>query len=115
MTRTMALAVLVLLVGCAQPMPVPSGQGAVPPVAQPAPSAPTTLQAVVKVEPASLAAKPLTPTGISIALAQRLFNATLDLDDGQENTHPYLAEALPQLNTDSWRVFPDGRMETTWH
>jgi peptide/nickel transport system substrate-binding protein len=28
--------------------------------------------------------------------------------------HPYLAQSLPQLNTDSWRVFPDGRMETTY-
>src|SRR5439155_19119250 len=34
-----------------------------------------------------------------------------------------LADALPQLNTDTWRLFPDGRMETlyrlksglTWH
>src|SRR5205823_288854 len=23
-------------------------------------------------------------------------------------------ETLPQLNTDTWRVFPDGRMETTY-
>lgn len=28
---------------------------------------------------------------------------------------PYLVEALPQLNTDSWQVFPDGRMQTTFH
>ncbi|HEY3118809.1 MAG TPA: ABC transporter substrate-binding protein, partial [Chloroflexota bacterium] len=40
---------------------------------------------------------------------------TLDIDDGQENTHPYLAEALPQLNSDSWRVLADGKMETIWH
>jgi peptide/nickel transport system substrate-binding protein len=31
-----------------------------------------------------------------------------------EVTHPYLAEALPQLNTGSWRVLPDGTMETTY-
>src|SRR2546422_5456927 len=28
--------------------------------------------------------------------------------------HPYLAETLPQLNAESWRLFPDGRMETTY-
>src|SRR5207237_839452 len=27
---------------------------------------------------------------------------------------PELAEALPQLSTDTWRLFPDGRMETTY-
>ena len=27
---------------------------------------------------------------------------------------PYLAERLIQLNTDSWQVSPDGRMQTTW-
>lgn len=27
---------------------------------------------------------------------------------------PYLAEALPQLNTDTWTVSPDGRMQTTY-
>jgi peptide/nickel transport system substrate-binding protein len=68
----------------------------------------------MKVEPASLAAHPLTPTGISIAFAQRLFNATLDIQDGSEHTHPYLAESLPQLNSESWKVQPDGTMETTW-
>ena len=66
----------------------------------------------MQVEPASLASKPLTATGISVAHAVRLFNAELDMDDGQERTHPYLAEVLPSLNSDSWKVFPDGRMET---
>src|SRR5436305_14754861 len=37
----------------------------------------------------------------------------LDYVDERETPHPYLVEALPQLNTGSWKVFPDGRMETT--
>ena len=45
----------------------------------------------------------------------RLFNATLSLIDDQGVSRPYLAEALPQLNTDAWRVAPDGHMETTYH
>ncbi len=44
----------------------------------------------------------------------RLFNAALVQFDDKGNPRPYLAETLPQLNTDSWRVFPDGRMETTY-
>jgi peptide/nickel transport system substrate-binding protein len=36
------------------------------------------------------------------------------LVDDRGNPHPYLAEQLPQLNSESWRVFPDGRMETTY-
>ena len=52
-----------------------------------------------------------------------LLNAGLTLIDDQGETRPYLAENVPALNTDSWRLFPDGRMETryrlrpglTWH
>jgi peptide/nickel transport system substrate-binding protein len=44
----------------------------------------------------------------------RLFNAGLSLRDGAGNFHPYLAEALPQLNTETWRVAPNGQMETTY-
>ncbi len=36
----------------------------------------------------------------------RLFNAALSLVDDQGLPQPYLAERLPQLNTDTWRVFP---------
>ncbi len=68
----------------------------------------------MSIEPVSLAAKPFQSTGISIAFATRLFNAHLDLLDARANPQPYLAESLPRLNTDSWRVFPDGRMETTY-
>jgi peptide/nickel transport system substrate-binding protein len=44
----------------------------------------------------------------------RLFNATLSLIDDQGLPRPYLADALPRLHTDTWRVFPDGRMETIY-
>lgn len=45
---------------------------------------------------------------------KRAFNAALTLTDSYGATHAYLAEVLPQLNTETWRVFPDGRMETTY-
>jgi len=50
-----------------------------------------------------------------VSTTTRLFNAGLDLLDDRTVAQPYLAEALPQLNTDSWRVLPDGRMETVYH
>ena len=75
-----------------------------------------TLVMVARSEMASLAASP--PQGLNLGLTAgtttRLFNAGLSLEDGRGLIHPYLAEALPQLNTDTWRVFPDGRMETTY-
>src|SRR5688500_17276152 len=44
----------------------------------------------------------------------REFNAFLSLIDDTGTPQPYLAETLPELNTSSWRVFPDGTMETTY-
>jgi len=54
---------------------------------------------------------------------RRLFNAYLSLFDVSGKPRPYLAESLPELNTSTWQIFPDGRMETayrlrpglTWH
>lgn len=80
-----------------------------------APSSPQrTLVMIVRGELPSLAAKPLAAFSGSLSPPSRLFNATLDYVDENETAHPYLAEALPKLNSDSWRVFPDGRMETTY-
>ncbi len=74
-------------------------------------------------EPPSIAAKPLQSFSGSLLGPIRMFNAMLDYKDERETIHPYLAEALPQLNTDTWQVFPDGTMQTsyrlrpglTWH
>lgn len=84
-----------------------AGQGGSPPMPQ------RTLVIIVRGEPPSLAARPLVPFSGSLDAPKRLFNAMLDHVDEKEAAHPYLAEALPELNTESWRVFPDGRMETT--
>ncbi len=68
---------------------------------------------IARGEPPSLAVKPLLAVG-GIGNINPIFNATLDFTDERAVSHPYLAESLPQLNTESWRVFPDGRMETTY-
>jgi peptide/nickel transport system substrate-binding protein len=44
----------------------------------------------------------------------RAFNAGLALNNERNLPGPYLSEALPQLNSETWRVFPDGRMDTTF-
>jgi peptide/nickel transport system substrate-binding protein len=69
---------------------------------------------MLQTEPDSLAGTSMTPRSGSTAGRRRLFNAGLVLQDGNNQPLPYLAEALPQLNTDSWKVFPDGRMETSY-
>jgi peptide/nickel transport system substrate-binding protein len=73
-----------------------------------------TLVIVARGEPPSIAARPIVPFSGSIGHTTRLFNAQLDFLDERETPHPYLAEALPQLNTDTWQVFPDGTMETRY-
>ena len=82
-----------------------------------APKPGRTLVAAVASEPASLAQQPLLTEGTSfagLATVQTFANANLLLKDENIVVRPYLAEAAPQLNTESWRLFPDGRMETTW-
>ncbi len=101
-------------IGCQQSV---KGDGGGPPRAadQSAPSQRArTLVMGARSELPSLAAKPLTVLGLTNGTTSRLFNAGLALTDERGVAHPYLAEALPQLNSDSWRVFPDGRMETTY-
>jgi len=68
---------------------------------------------VVRTEGDSIAGKTLTNPGTNVIPAGP-FNAGLVIRDRAEVPHSYQAEALPQLNTDSWRVTPDGRMETTY-
>ncbi|HEY3117062.1 MAG TPA: ABC transporter substrate-binding protein, partial [Chloroflexota bacterium] len=74
-----------------------------------------TLVGAIRTEPDSLAVRPIS-SGLfaSFALSRRMFNADLTLPDAKGNPAPYLAEALPQLNSNTWSVSPDGQMETTW-
>lgn len=71
---------------------------------------PRTLNVVIRVEPIGLTESLSTRTAIVVAM----FGSSLAHRDPRENPVPVLAQALPVLNTDSWRVFPDGRMETTF-
>ena len=105
------LLAVTLLGACAPQAPTqPSGPLESPPAERPSRS----FAMAVRYEPASLASKPLRDSGSGVSSTTRLFNAELDLEDSRGSIRPYLAEGLPQLNTDTWQVFPDGRMETRY-
>jgi peptide/nickel transport system substrate-binding protein len=107
-----ALLLTALVLGaCAQPA-VPGGPAERP---QPAPVSveSRTLVLAFGDEPGDLS--PKSPTVIGrLANIIRIFNASLLMVDGSETVRPYLAEAAPELNSASWRVFPTGQMETTY-
>ena len=127
-TRLSVLLIVLVLASCAPSGPssnlpavgnTPASQSA------PAPAAPErTLIVGIGREPQNLAAFGPLASGLTAAvMSVRPFNAFLELVDDRGDAHPYLAETLPTLDTDTWRVFPDGRMETryrlkanvTWH
>jgi peptide/nickel transport system substrate-binding protein len=120
--RTFCLLLLGLSVlgACAAPASPPAStgstgpQGAAPQAAPATPRESRTLVVAIRVEPATVAIRPLTQSGVGLYLPKRTFNGEVAYLDDKAAPRPYLVEALPQLNTDSWKVFPDGRMETTY-
>jgi hypothetical protein len=111
MRRPIAFLVVLILLGVACAPSGPSGPGS---SVSNVPARPgRALVAAMEAEPKSLAGRLIAQVGQTLHL-RRIFNADLALLDDQSNPLPYLAEALPQLNSDSWKVFPDGRMETTY-
>lgn len=66
----------------------------------------------IRYEPTGLF--PKIPDPIAGGGAKEIFNAALAGQDHGVVDRPLLAEALPKLNTDTWRVLPGGEMETTY-
>lgn len=106
--RRISLFAMVVVLGAAC-IPFPRGESDSPTASRGSPDTRVLVMAV-RYEPTDLAAKMSTQAGAEFL--KRPFNATLAFIDGTGEPRPYLAETLPQLNTDGWRVFPDGRMET---
>ncbi|MEA2640373.1 MAG: hypothetical protein QOF51_1767, partial [Chloroflexota bacterium] len=108
------LALLVLLAGACSPSSAPTSQPGAPTAGNPGSSnvAPSTktLVAAVRVEPATVATRPLRQTGVALYLPTGMFNAGIAYLDGKGVPHPYLVEALPELGTDSWKLLDDGHM-----
>ena len=110
---------ILLSLGCAPPTPPVSGVGngsaAVSTLAPAAASQPSrTLVTAIRVEPSTLASRLGQGGGATLTTTRRMFNAYLVLFDQRGEPQPYLAAELPQINTQSWRLSADGRMETTY-
>lgn len=73
-----------------------------------------TLVVATRGEPPSLSPRPFRALGLTAGLSATMFNAHLTLRNDDGLPVPDLAEGVPQLNSDSWRVFPDGTMETSY-
>ncbi len=112
-TRIAATIVLAaLLTACATSGP--RGDGASPSAPRAGSSQasePRTIILAFRYEKNDLSTKTLSQAGQEY---RPLLNAGFALLDGTGTLQPMLAAELPKLNTESWRVFPDGRMETTW-
>jgi peptide/nickel transport system substrate-binding protein len=78
--------------------------------------APKRFTAVIRGDPHTLYQKLNPRSNIpGIDDLERLVNSGLTVPDPDGNLHPRLAEAVPTIENGLWRVFPDGRMEITWH
>ena len=106
---TLGIGVALALLSCAPPAREAPSAGSS--VTSTAPQ--RTLVIAVRTEPPSLSTKPLVSTS-AVLDAVPLFNAELDRKDERGEAYPYLAEQLPKVGTDTWRVLADGRVETTY-
>jgi peptide/nickel transport system substrate-binding protein len=105
------VAAIVLVAGCAaDPQPRAAGRASDAPAVPLRPS--PTLVFIARGEPENLNAG--WTVGTSSSTTFRFFNATIALRDEQGVPRPQLATVLPEVNTDAWRVSPDGRMTTTY-
>ncbi|HWP36159.1 MAG TPA: hypothetical protein VNL18_01275 [Gemmatimonadales bacterium] len=110
--RYLTLLWALLVVACTQPAAQSATAGS-PDVAD-SPASGRMLVAIPRQEPSSPSATVLLTAGIGSTATQHPFDAGLVILNGEEVAVPYLVERLPRLNTESWRVLPDGRIETTY-
>src|SRR3954468_18507432 len=108
------LALIAVATACTSAQPAGQRSGGSEPAVDGANRQPTVLRLVTRFEIQSFAAKFDEPGGGAGPYAKRPFNAGLAVIDAETRPRPVLAEQLPQLNTPSWQVSPDGRMQTTY-
>lgn len=74
---------------------------------------PIRIKAVIRSAPTGLIQQRVQrPPGLDAIL--ELVHAGLVQADAQGALHPRLAEAVPTVENGLWKLFPDGRMETSW-
>ncbi len=107
----LAMSLLLLIAGCAAPAPRPgtasSGEGA------PNVSASKRITMAIYGELTTLRSQVMTVTP-GLTEIEQVINAGLAAIDDRGIMHPRLAESVPSLENGLWKVFDDGRMETTW-
>lgn len=96
--------VTVTLAACAPATTGPGGDGST--VTRSGP----TLSVVLRNEPDAI----IGGAAARFLIPEALFTANLAKTDRNLTPQPVLVEQVPVLNTDTWRVGPDGRMETTY-
>ncbi len=107
----LCMSLLLLVAGCAAPVPSAgtpgSGEGV------PRGSGPKRITMAIYGELTTLRSQVMTVTP-GLTEIEQVINAGLAAIDHRGILHPRLAERVPSLENGLWRVFPDGRMETTW-
>jgi ABC-type transport system substrate-binding protein len=111
------IGILVVVTACAGPASAPSA-GPSDRVAPAPSSGPKRVTAVIRGAPFALAAA-VNEIGAGsvpgVDQVEQLLNAGLSGEDLEGRIQPRLAEQVPSVENGLWKVFPDGRMETTWH
>ena len=108
---TVACLVSVLVAACAAPAAPSPGS----PSAPQAPTGPKTLTIALQREPVDFGGfgtSSTTAGGASNVVP--IVNDPLTYTDDKGVNHPLLAAATPSIEQGTWKVFPDGTMETTW-
>src|SRR5439155_11507556 len=91
------------------------GSGGAPSTEAARPAIQRVLVAGIRAEPTSIALKSIGSSSFAgNSMVTRYFNADVTRVDQNGAVQPYLAAEVPALNSDTWRVTPDGRMEITW-
>jgi len=113
--RLVILPLVLVVLGCAGP-PAPSAPGSGrPPDAQPARKRITAAVAGNPFTVSTLLAVGGTGTAVpGTSEIEKLVNSGLRVQGARGPLEPRLAEAVPTADNGMWRVFADGRMETTW-
>src|SRR5579871_1191608 len=112
----LALALLVLFAGCASPgAPASTPQSsAAAPTAAPAAAAPKSIVMALSAEPSTVGPFEIGGSWFQGPIYQ-IMHDFLVVHDTEGTPHPHLATGRPSVDDGSWKVFPDGTMETTWH
>jgi peptide/nickel transport system substrate-binding protein len=114
--RALTLLLTFVLAACGTAGPAGGGTSSTNPSG--AASAPRKITVAMRGEAKTISAKLNSEAGAGgtpgVGEVEDLLNAEMAMLDDDRVLHPQLAEAVPTTENGQWKVFPDGRMETTW-